>query len=278
MKAQPQPQASAAESSSKITRPAASNGAVWFVSLCLTLAGVAALVSASAPGLVPFALALGPALIAVSLAWRAGGGELDGLRRSLTLRPADRRWYLVLLLPVGWALAVVVTAVVLGEPIDGLFATFGPIALVVLLVVLIPAFAEELGWRGYALPRLMTVMSPLAASLVLAVPWTVMHLVLLLPGGVNEGAELWPSVLSLFAYSVVLTWVYVGTGGSVLLAALVHAGLNGVVPLMAGVDADLSWALRAVVAAVIALAVVAFGGFRRSSTGEPAVVQPASRS
>ena len=112
------------------------------------------------------------------------------------------------------------------------------------------------------MPRLMTVMTPLRASL-LAVPWTVMHLVLLLPGGVNEGAALWPSVLSLFAYSVVLTWVFVGTGGSVLVTALVHTGLNGTVPIMWGVDPELSWALRAVLAAVIAVAVIALGGFRR---------------
>ena len=278
MKARPQVQAFAAGSTPEVDRPPGYMGAVWFVGLCLALAGVAALVSASAPALVPFALALGPAVIAAGLAWRDGGGAPGRLRRSLTLRPRDRRWYLVLLLPVGWALAVVVTAVVLGEPTHGLFATLGPMALIIPLVVLIPAFAEEVGWRGYAVPRLMTVMSPLVASLVLAIPWTVMHLVLLLPGGVNEGAALWPSVLSLFAYSVVLTWVYVGTGGSVLLAGLVHMGLNGVSPLMAGVDADLSWALRAVVAAVIALAVIALGGFRRSNVGSLAVVQPASPS
>jgi membrane protease YdiL (CAAX protease family) len=84
-----------------------------------------------------------------------------------------------------------------------------------------------------------------------------------LPGGVNEGAAVWPTVLSLFAYSVVLTWVFVGTGGSVLLSALVHTGLNGVVPIMWGVDQETSWALRAVIAALIALAVVALGGYRR---------------
>ena len=106
-------------------------------------------------------------------------------------------------------------------------------------------------------------MSPLRASLVLAVPWTIMHLVLQLPGGVNEGAAVWPTVLSLFAYSVVLTWVFVGTGGSVLLSAFVHAGLNGVVPIMWGVDLETSWAFRAVIAAVIALAIVLLGGFRQ---------------
>jgi membrane protease YdiL (CAAX protease family) len=263
----------AASSSARIAGASGYLGAAWFIGLCLALAGVAALASASAPALVPFALAIGPAVIGGVLAWREGGAALGRLRRSLTLRPADPRWYLVVLLPIVWAFAVVAAAVALGEPTAGLFATLGPTALIVPLVVLIPAFAEELGWRGYAVPRLLTVMSPLSASLVLAVPWTVMHLVLMLPGGMNEGAALWPSVLSLFAYSVVLTWVFVGTGGSVLLTALLHTGLNGVVPLMAGVDADLSWALRAVVAAAIALAVIALGGFRRSGVERPAATQ-----
>lgn len=240
-------------------------GATWFVGFCLALSGLAAIASGAAPALVPFLLALGPAFIAAGLAWREGHGALRRLRQSLTLRPVDARWYLVLAIPVLWAFGVVAVAVALGEPTAGLLDGLTPAALLIPLVVLLPAFAEELAWRGYAVPRLLGVMSPLRASLVLAIPWTIMHLVLQLPGGVNEGAAVWATVLSIFAYSVVLTWVFVGTGGSVLMSALVHTGLNGVVPIMRGVDPDTSWAIRAVLAAVIAVAVVALGGFRRAS-------------
>ncbi len=55
---------------------------------------------------------------------------------------------------------------------------------------------------------------------------------------------------------MVLTWVYVASS-SVLLAALLHTGLNGVVPLMSGIDADAAWIIRSIVAVVVALAVVA---------------------
>jgi membrane protease YdiL (CAAX protease family) len=71
-------------------------------------------------------------------------------------------------------------------------------------------------------------------------------------------------VLSIFAYSVILTWIYIGTGGSVLMTALVHALLNGLAPLMAGFDNDLSWAIRNILAAGIAIGLVAIGGFRQS--------------
>ena len=233
------------------------SGAAWFVALCLALAAAGAAATSTSPALVPFALALGPAVIAFVLAWRERTGALRRLLRAYTVRPRSRRWYLVLLIPVLWALAVDVVALVGGQVPAGLFDTITPAAIAVPLVVLVPAFAEEIAWRGFALPRALAVMSPIQASLLLAVPWVLMHLVLQLPGGINDAVSAWPTIVSVLAYSVLLSWIYLGTGGSVLMSALVHAGLNGVVPLMWGVDAEAAWEIRAVLAAVIVLAVVA---------------------
>ena len=58
------------------------------------------------------------------------------------------------------------------------------------------------------------------------------------------------------------TWAFVASGGSVLLVALIHAGLNGVAPLMAGLEVHRAWTIRAVLVAVIALVVVLRGGLR----------------
>ena len=239
------------------------SGATWFVAFCLLIAAVSALASGAMQAIVPFALALLPAVIAIGLAWREGHGALRRLLHSLTIRPEDRRWYLVLLLPVAWALAVIAIAVALGQPGRSLFDHLSPTALIVPLVVFLPAVAEELAWRGFAVPRVMVVMSPLRAALVLGIPWALIHVVLQLPGGVNESAAVLPGIVALFSYSIILTWVYLGTGGSVLMAALVHMGLNAVVPLMSGLDPELAWDLRAVVAMLIALAIVGLGGFRQ---------------
>lgn len=257
--------------STPAARPDPAIGAVWFIALCLGLAAVAAGVSSVAPAIVPFLLALAPAAFALGLAWREGNGAVGRLLRSLTIRPADRRWYLVILLPIAWALAVVAVTVALGQPTAGLFDKLLPAVLILPLVVLVPAFAEELAWRGYALPRAMAVLSPVRASLVLAVPWALMHLVLQLPGGINASVSWWPTIVSIVGYSVVLTWIYVGTGGSVLMTALVHAGLNGVVPVMAALDVETAWEVRAVLAAVIAIVIVAFGGatLRRRPSPRP---------
>jgi uncharacterized protein len=253
-----------------IVAPGHASDAAWFVALCLALTLAASVASAAIPALVPFVLALGPAVIALALAWHEGHGSVRRLLRTLTIRPTDRRWYLVLAIPLGWALAVVAVVVALGRSDADPFARLGPSALIVPLVVLLPAFAEELAWRGFALPRAMAVMSPLRASLLLAIPWALMHLVLQLPGGMNAGVAIWPTIVSIAAYSIILTWIFIGTGGSVLITALVHTGLNGVAPLMAGLDTETVWATRAVVAAIIAIIVVGRGGLdaARRTTGQ----------
>ena len=239
------------------------SNAAWFVGLCLLVAAISTLASGAMQAIVPFALAFVPAFIAIGLAWREGHGAVRRLFHSLTIRPQDRRWYLVLLLPVAWALAVIAVAVAVGQPATSLFDRLTPTALIVPLVVFLPAVAEELAWRGFAVPRVMVVMSPLRAALVLGIPWALIHVVLQLPGGINESAAILPGIVALFSYSIILTWVYLGTGGSVLMAALVHMGLNGVVPLMSGLNPDLAWDLRAIVAALIAVAILGLGGFRR---------------
>ena len=251
------------EKRSGIERPARAQltSVAWFAGLSLALALAAFAAGTPAP-MLPFILAIGPMVIALAIAWREGGGAIRVLLHSLTIRPADRRWYLVLLVPVLWSLATVAVAVGLGEPVDGLFASAFPAVLIIPLVVLLPSFTEELAWRGFALPRLMSAMSPLRAALVLAIPWTLIHVFLYVPGQFNGDLSVWPMVVSIFSYSIVLTWVFVGTGGSVLMTALFHAALNGVAPIMAGVDPDDAWIIRNVLAAVIAVAVIALGGLR----------------
>ena len=215
------------------------------------------------PVLVPFVMAFGPTVFALAFAWREGGGAVRRLLRTGVTRPRRRAWYLIVALPFGWALAVVGVAIALGDPATGLFDKVFPAIAIVPLIVLLPAFAEEIAWRGYAVNRLLPTMSPLAAALLLGAPWALIHVFLQLPGQMNAGLEVWPTLLSLMAYSIILTGIYVASGGSVLLTALVNAGLNGVAPLMASLDTDRTWIIRAVLAAGIAVAIVAAGWLRR---------------
>ena len=124
------------------------------------LASVAVIGSGAQPTLLAFALALPPTFIAIILAWREGRGALRRLFHGVTVRPVNRVWYLTLLIPVVSYLAVDAIAVALGTSAAGLFDDVFPAVLIVPLVVLLPAFTEELAWRGYALPRTMTAMTP----------------------------------------------------------------------------------------------------------------------
>jgi membrane protease YdiL (CAAX protease family) len=234
--------------------------AAWFIGLSLGLAVTAAATSGFVPELLPFVLAIGPAVIAIVLARRDGGGGVRTLFRRVVLRPTDRRWYLALVIPVLGSLAVVPVAMLLDLPTDGLFGNLTVAALFIPIAVLVPAFAEELGWRGYALPHVLASASPLTASIVIGIPWALMHLALYLPGQMYDGLAVWPSVLTVMSLSVLGTWIFVRTGGSLLIVGLFHALFNASTPLTWAVEPTAAWAIRPVVFAVIAVAVIAAGG------------------
>ncbi|HEU4908871.1 MAG TPA: CPBP family intramembrane glutamic endopeptidase, partial [Propionibacteriaceae bacterium] len=86
---------------------------------------------------------------------------------------------------------------------------------------------EELGWRGFALPHLQDGHSALTATLILGPLWGFWHLPLWLTGSASNPLALFPIfVISVVAVSVLLTWLYNGTEGSLLLVVLLHATAN----------------------------------------------------
>jgi membrane protease YdiL (CAAX protease family) len=91
---------------------------------------------------------------------------------------------------------------------------------------------EELGWRGFALPRLVDRLgSPLAGAIVLGLLWAAWHLPELLPYAVAHPTGAWTLTLAGFflmcaADTVVMTFFYYRTGGSVLPAIMIHASWN----------------------------------------------------
>lgn len=95
---------------------------------------------------------------------------------------------------------------------------------------------EEIGWRGYALPRLLQRHNALTASLILGVIWAAFHLpIMVVPSSVAGGQSLdtaLPFLISTLAMSTLATWVYRNTGGSVLLMILFHGALNAWPPLI----------------------------------------------
>ena len=177
-----------------------------------------------------------PAAAALLAAALTGGrGALRDLGVRLVRWRVGWRWYLVVVLgPAVFSVAVAVVYALLG----GSWAAAAPPALrgetplVVLPLFLVVLFVtdglgEELAWRGFALPRLLTSYNALVASLILGVLWATWHLPLVW----TEGAPLyqqplWLLLLDMSAKSVLFTWVFLHRRGSVLLAALLHATTN----------------------------------------------------
>lgn len=211
----------------------------WAAWVPLALAGA----SASSPllGLISLG-SFGPSLAAILLtALFEGRAGLRRLLGGLLRWRAGGGWYAAALLgPFAVAfVAAALTAFLLGGPPLG----FGgsqipegmPAPLVALLVV--PAFVvglafggplgEEIGWRGYALPRMQEERGALPSALVLGVVWALWHLPLFFVAGTTQSfLPFLPFAVWVVSLSVVFAWAYNGSGGSLLVCLLLHGAVN----------------------------------------------------
>ena len=156
------------------------------------------------------------------------------LLRRIVLWRVGLRWYLFVLagIPAVVALSTLV--------MPGALASFDAAAVPNVLFLYVVAglfflfaggpFFEEIGWRGFALPRMQRRYGPLAGSLVLGVLWALWHLPLFLvpDWDTPHGGPLDVALFIVIAVgmSVVLTWVFNNTRGSVLIAILAHGSFN----------------------------------------------------
>jgi membrane protease YdiL (CAAX protease family) len=107
------------------------------------------------------------------------------------------------------------------------FQLLGMVILFLLYNMIYSGLSEEPGWRGFALPRLQVKISPLVSSLILWVFWAVWHAPARFGGieakSVQDTLVEW--VLILFV-TVIFTWFFNRTKGSILVTALVHPAMN----------------------------------------------------
>jgi membrane protease YdiL (CAAX protease family) len=212
---------------------------------CLLSAGAAAPLVAARQGLIDAAPAsywnylplAGPALAAVIVAaWTDGWAGIRELAGRCAPRRAGAGWLLIAFVSplVLFALGVVIARLVDGVWVDlrqfgrtDELPGWGPVA--VILWMLLAAAGEEIGWRAFALPRLLERRGPLAATAVLTVVVAVWHLPMFwyregfLVMGVGEATGF---MLGLTFGAVVLTRLFLAAHGSALATILWHGMLS----------------------------------------------------
>lgn len=228
----------------------------WIIALPL-LASARGLIAIPVPFALHYLTAYGPLLAAVIVTGLIGGrdGLRDLLRRALKWR-VGMRWLLVGAFSlIGlFALAALIAAA-LGRPLPNL-RTLGAINYLPNLGLLAwvmwigtSGLGEEMGWRGFALPRLQRNHSALAATLILSLIWIGWHapFFFYLTTYVQLGLGFVPFfALGILAGAIVLTWLYNSTHGSVLVVALWHGALN-FVTAPAGIDGTIQALISAAI-------------------------------
>lgn len=183
----------------------------------------------------------GPSLAGLMTAGLLDGWSgVKGLLGRFVQKGVGLRWYgLVTIGYAGlWGLATLIQFA-MGRPLD--FVNLGvydflpipgasPWLLILpfslLVMVTGGAMNEEIGWRGFLLPRLLERLSPLTASLIMAPLWWVWHLPQwLLSGPIDLGA--WFGFLGgLTLLTIIMTWIFTKTRGSLSIAVLLHTAAN----------------------------------------------------
>lgn len=165
-------------------------------------------------------------------------GVMALLRRCVQWR-AGIQWYLIIVFGplvvymIGFGAAYGVNLFqALREQWMLLFTLFLPATLFSLITA---NFGEEVGWRGFALPRLQRLYGPLYATIILGALHSLWHLPLLFTRllGPTNPLDFAGFVVAGISMTFFYTWVFNNTGGSVLIAALLHAFSNSGIALAA---------------------------------------------
>jgi uncharacterized protein len=171
---------------------------------------------------------LGPSLSGIFLTWIVAGktGWRDLFSRLLRARiPA--RWYAPLLIPPVLVLSLLLTLKTCLSPV------YTPNLFLMGVLFGVPAgLLEEIGWTGFAFPKMSSQHNPLGASISLGLLWGLWHLPVVnyLGTATPHGAYWFPFFLA-FAFAmtamrVLICWLYTNTK-SVLITQLMHISSTG---------------------------------------------------
>jgi len=212
--------------------------AYYVLTFVISWGAMAAIVGAT-PAPMAVAVTVGPlgpaAACTVLTALLEGRAGLRELRDRLRKWRVGSRWYGFALLTAPLVMAATAAAVATVFPgYYGGVSTPGELAIVFvagIAVGLMVGALEELGWSGFALPRLRKRHGLFSTALIMALLWGAWHYPMFADSTDPSGAIPDPLIVAVFlfawlpAYRVLMVWVYDRTG-SLPLAMLMHAPLS----------------------------------------------------
>ena len=181
--------------------------------------------------------AFGPTLAAIIIEGVQNGKQgVKALLRKAVIWRVSWYWYLfVLLVPMALYGAAVWSSGLFGFQLgpSNMQEGLGSVIPFFLLALPFGPMAEELGWRGFMLPRLLQKYDLWRSSLLVGLVWTFWHIAsFTFPGAAIPSVfevDAWTILLYLFhvcSTTLLMTYVFLKTRGSVLIAILFHAALN----------------------------------------------------
>jgi membrane protease YdiL (CAAX protease family) len=170
-----------------------------------------------------------PALVALALTAHSEGRRgVAALVARIGRWQVGARWYVF---AVGYMAAVKLAAAMIHRTAIGTWPPFGDTPWVLMLAAILVSTwvqaGEEIGWRGYALPRLAKHLGLGTASVVLGGIWALWHLPLFFLTNTGSDGQSFPVyLLHVASVSVAMAWLYWKTDGSLLLVMVMHASVN----------------------------------------------------
>ncbi len=202
----------------------------WIFSLPNILGQMRLLPFSLPPFLGAILFQLAPAISALIVAGASNGrAGIRVLLQRIVIWRVHPWWYVIAFgLPLLIQMVAITAFVPLGGPAPQLDLSS------LWLLILFPVFfcstmCEEIGWRGFALPRMQTRFNALISATLLGVLWGFWHLPPTLPEffqGTMSVPAFFLSILFFVGLSILIAWIFNNAKGSLLLTALFHTSYN----------------------------------------------------
>ena len=243
-------------------------GSTW--ALCLTLRSAAASGSVGAIYAFFFGTVWAPTALALLLAFTFGGREsFANLLQRLFRRPGSAGWFAV----AAAVPFVTISIAILAARAQGQVAPRPDVSswpLIVGLQVATGATGEELGWRGFLIPRLTERLGFTTASVIGGLLWSGWHLAgTVFPGAAVQATPLIPFLMFVALFGIFLAFVFARTG-HVLAPILAHLSFNVTLALVGAPFASRLFWWVVVLATATAVGVAALSAWPANIALEPA--------